>query len=186
MNDNKNTPPTNFIRNIIDKNLAADLYATKTWAGQPGPSKTHKDASIDEAKIRTRFPPEPNGYLHFGHAKSIILNFSLAQDYAMDDVICVLMTPILKKKVMNTSKVLLKAFIGLVIHFKMNMKITFTMLATTLNLCTKQQKVLIQADCAYVDRQTADEIRINRGTLTEPGKNSPYRDQSIDENLQLI
>ena len=74
-NENKNTVPTNFIRNIIEKNLEANLYAEKKWSGQPGPSYAHKDAPIDTAKIRTRFPPEPNGHLHFGHAKSIFLNF---------------------------------------------------------------------------------------------------------------
>jgi glutaminyl-tRNA synthetase len=80
-NDNSTPSPSNFIRNIIEKNLAADLYQQKKWAGTPGPEKIHAEAPIDDARIRTRFPPEPNGYLHFGHAKSIILNFNLAEDY---------------------------------------------------------------------------------------------------------
>ena len=185
MNDNKNTPPTNFIRNIIDKNLAADLYATKTWGGQPGPSKTHKDASIDEAKIRTRFPPEPNGYLHFGHAKSIILNFSLAQDYGgrchlrFDDT-----NP--EKESDEYVKSIIESVHWLGYSFQDEHENNLYYASNYFEFMYDAAKVLIQADCAYVDRQTADEIRINRGTLTEPGKNSPYRDQSIDENLQLF
>jgi len=185
MNDNKNTPPTNFIRNIIDKNLAADLYATKTWAGQPGPSKTHKNASIDEAKIRTRFPPEPNGYLHFGHAKSIILNFSLAQDYGgrchlrFDDT-----NP--EKESDEYVKSIIESVHWLGYSFQDEHENNLYYASNYFEFMYEAAKVLIQADCAYVDRQTADEIRINRGTLTEPGKNSPYRDQSIDDNLQLF
>jgi len=185
MNDNKSTPPTNFIRNIIDKNLAADLYATKTWAGQPGPSKTHKNASIDEAKIRTRFPPEPNGYLHFGHAKSIILNFSLAQDYGgrchlrFDDT-----NP--EKESDEYVKSIIESVHWLGYSFQDEHENNLYYASNYFEFMYEAAKVLIQADCAYVDRQSADEIRINRGTLTAPGKNSPYRDQSIDENLQLF
>jgi glutaminyl-tRNA synthetase len=185
MNDNKSTPPTNFIRNIIDKNLAADLYATKTWAGQPGPSKTHKNASTDAAKIRTRFPPEPNGYLHFGHAKSIILNFSLAQDYGgrchlrFDDT-----NP--EKESDEYVKSIIESVHWLGYSFQDEDENNLYYASNYFEFMYEAAKVLIQADCAYVDRQTADEIRINRGTLTEPGKNSPYRDQSIDENLQLF
>ena len=185
MNDNKSTPPTNFIRNIIDKNLAADLYATKTWAGQPGPSKTHKNASTDAAKIRTRFPPEPNGYLHFGHAKSIILNFSLAQDYGgrchlrFDDT-----NP--EKESDEYVKSIIESVHWLGYSFQDEHENNLYYASNYFEFMYEAAKVLIQADCAYVDRQTADEIRINRGTLTEPGKNSPYRDQSIDDNLQLF
>jgi glutaminyl-tRNA synthetase len=75
------TPATNFIRNIIEADLASGKYATRTWSGRPGPAKVHEGAPPDPAKIRTRFPPEPNGYLHLGHSKSISLNFGLARDY---------------------------------------------------------------------------------------------------------
>jgi hypothetical protein len=77
--DNK---PSNFIRHIIDADLKAGKYASRHWSGQPGPAAQQKAGDGDTAKIRTRFPPEPNGYLHFGHAKSICLNFGLALDYA--------------------------------------------------------------------------------------------------------
>ena len=75
------SPATNFIRNIIDADLAANRYATRRWCGAPGTAAEQQHAPLDTAKIRTRFPPEPNGYLHFGHSKSILLNFGLARDY---------------------------------------------------------------------------------------------------------
>ena len=73
--------PSNFLRQIIEQDLAKGEYKNRKWAGSPGP-KAHQDqGALDVAAIRTRFPPEPNGYLHVGHAKSICINFGLAQDY---------------------------------------------------------------------------------------------------------
>ena len=71
-------PASNFIRGIIDRDLSENKYATKKWAGTPGDAALQATGTVDTAKIRTRFPPEPNGYLHIGHAKSIFLNFGLS------------------------------------------------------------------------------------------------------------
>ena len=73
---------SNFIRAIVEHDLADNKFANKKWAGSPGDASHQAKGQIDAAKIRTRFPPEPNGYLHIGHAKSIFLNFGLARDYA--------------------------------------------------------------------------------------------------------
>ena len=72
---------SNFIRAIVEKDLSEQKFVSKKWAGNPGDALHQAAGQIDSAKIRTRFPPEPNGYLHIGHAKSICLNFGLALDY---------------------------------------------------------------------------------------------------------
>ena len=73
---------TNFIRNIIDEDLARNANRPRLWCGHPAPyAEQAENGHEDPARIRTRFPPEPNGYLHIGHAKSICLNFGLARGY---------------------------------------------------------------------------------------------------------
>ena len=81
--DPHNAPPkpSNFLRSIVERDLEAGTYAARHFAGGPGDAAQHAAGPADPARIRTRFPPEPNGYLHVGHAKAICLNFGLAQAY---------------------------------------------------------------------------------------------------------
>src|ERR1700740_3594852 len=73
--------PANFLRNVIERHLEAGTYANRQWGGGAGDAAFHAAGAPDTARVRLRFPPEPNGYLHVGHAKSICLNFGLARDY---------------------------------------------------------------------------------------------------------
>src|SRR5579871_4182327 len=73
--------PANFLRNVIERDLEAGTYAHRPWGGSPGDAAHHAAGAPDAARVRLRFPPEPNGYLHIGHAKSICLNFGLARDF---------------------------------------------------------------------------------------------------------
>ena len=151
--------PTNFIRQIIDADLAAGKYKT-----------TH-----------TRFPPEPNGYLHIGHAKSICLNFGLAQDYQgkcnlrFDD------TNPAKEDIEYVESIKEDVrWLG----FEWDGEICYS--SDYFDRLYEYAIELIEKGLAYVDELSADEIREYRGTLTQSGKNSPYRDRSVDENLVLF
>jgi glutaminyl-tRNA synthetase len=183
--------PSNFIRHIIDADLKAGKYAARRWSGQPGPAAQQKvpegthsagaGTTVDGAKIRTRFPPEPNGYLHFGHAKSICLNFGLAEDYAgachlrFDDT-----NP--EKEEQEYVDSIIDAVHWLGFDWNGNKYFASDYFQWMYDFAEK----LIEAGHAYVDSQTADEMRANRGTLTEAGKNSPYRDRAPAENLALF
>lgn len=142
------------------------------------------DADIEEGKVTkvvTRFPPEPNGYLHIGHAKSILLNYGLAKEYGgkfnlrFDD------TNPTKEKTEFVDSILddvkwLGADFGDKVYFA----------SDYFDQMYEAAVKLIKKGKAYVCDLSADEIREYRGTLTEPGKNSPYRDRSVEENLELF
>ena len=177
--------PSNFIRNFIDADLAAGRFDSRHWSGQPGPATQQKVGAGDTAKIRTRFPPEPNGYLHFGHAKSICLNFGLAQDYGgachmrFDDT-----NPEKEDQEYVDSIIDAVKWLGWDWHFgnESNQYFASNYFQWMYDFAEK----LIEAGHAYVDSQSAEEMRANRGTLTEAGKNSPYRSRSPVENLDLF
>jgi glutaminyl-tRNA synthetase len=153
-------PAANFIRNIIDEQNAAGK-----WGG----------------RVETRFPPEPNGYLHLGHAKSIFLNFGLARDYGgvchlrFDDTNPEKESQEYVDAILESVKWLGFDW-GQHLHFASNYFDTMYACAET----------LIQAGHAYVDSLSADEMRTYRGTLTEAGKDSPHRSRSVEENLDLF
>jgi glutaminyl-tRNA synthetase len=175
------TKASNFIRNIIDADLAADKFAGRKWSGQPGPAEQHKVSPGDTPRIRTRFPPEPNGYLHYGHAKSICLNFGLAIDYngachlRFDDT-----NPEKEEQEYVDSIVDAVKWLG----FDWGPNLYYA--SNYFDWMYRFAEYLIESGNAYVDSQSAEEMRANRGTLTEAGKASPYRNRSVAENLDLF
>ncbi len=186
MSEKATTPAaSNFIRGIIDYDLAQGLYASRRWAGSPGDAAHQATGSPDPAKIRTRFPPEPNGYLHIGHAKSICLNFGLAQDYngvchmRFDDT-----NPEKEEQEYVDSIIEMVQWLGF--GWDAFGKSHLYYASNYFDFMYRAAEALINADLAFVDQQSADEMRLTRGTLTEAGKNSPWRDRPIAENLQLF
>ncbi|KAB7688366.1 MULTISPECIES: glutamine--tRNA ligase [Plesiomonas] len=151
--------PTNFIRQIIDEDLASGKHTS----------------------VHTRFPPEPNGYLHIGHAKSICLNFGIAKDYQgqcnlrFDDTNPAKEDMEFVESIQNDVK-----WLG----FEWSGDICYS--SDYFDQLHQYAIELIQKGLAYVDELTAEQMREYRGTLTEPGKNSPYRDRSVEENLALF
>ncbi|WP_392391851.1 glutamine--tRNA ligase/YqeY domain fusion protein [Paenibacillus antibioticophila] len=157
MENNSFTPP-NFIKNIITEDL--------------------KSGKVN--KVVTRFPPEPNGYLHIGHAKAIWINFSLADEFGgrthlrFDDTNPVKEDVEYVKSIQEDVKWLGFEWEGLYYA------------SDYFEEMYERALVLIRKGKAYVDDLSADQIRETRGTLTEPGQNSPFRDRSVEENLELF
>ncbi len=184
-NDQAPLPVSNFIRNIIDADLAAEKHAHRRWSGKPGLAKQQLAGPLDPAKIRTRFPPEPNGYLHFGHAKSICLNFGLARDYGgrchlrFDDT-----NPEKEEKEYVDSIIDAVHWLGFSWQDEAEDNLYYA--SDYFDWMIACAEYLITSGNAYVDSQSAEEMRENRGTLTEPGKNSPYRRRSAEENMLLF
>ncbi len=151
---------SNFIRSIIDEDLKNNTYG---------------------GRVHTRFPPEPNGYLHIGHAKSICLNFGLAEDYGgktnlrFDDT-----NPV--KEEQEYIDAIIEDIRWLGFDWEDRLFYASDYFEQLYEWAVK----LIKDGKAYVDDLSAEEIREYRGTLTRPGKNSPYRDRSAAENLDLF
>ncbi|MCR4815814.1 MAG: glutamine--tRNA ligase/YqeY domain fusion protein [Bacteroidales bacterium] len=156
--EENNEKQLNFLEEIIEKGLADGTYKS----------------------ILTRFPPEPNGYLHIGHAKSICLNFGLAKKYGgktnlrFDDTNPVKEDTEYVDSIQNDIRWLGFEWAG--VHYA----------SDYFEQLYEWAVELIKKGLAYVDDQTLEEIRENRGTVTTPGKNSPWRDRSVEENLDLF
>lgn len=179
------TPVSNFLRNIIDQDLKNQRHATKLWAGRPGPAVIQATGSVDTARIRTRFPPEPNGYLHIGHAKSICLNFGLANDYQgachlrFDDT-----NPEKEEQEYVDAIIDMVQWLGYDWKYKDEENLYFA--SDYFEFMYEFAKSLTQAGHAYVDEQSPEQIRQNRGTLTEKGIDSPWRNRPVEESLRLL
>jgi len=160
MNKTDTTRSTDFIQEIINNDLKTNKY---------------------KGRVHTRFPPEPNGYLHIGHAKSICLNFGIAKKFnglcnlRFDDT-----NPIKEEKEYVESIKEDIQWLG----FDWQDRLYYA--SDYFDKLYEFAIQLIKKDKAYVDDQSADEIRDTRGTLTEPGKESPYRNRSVKENLNLF
>lgn len=159
MSSNPTPPASNFIRNLIESDLASGKHNT----------------------IVTRFPPEPNGYLHVGHAKSICLNFGLAQDFKgkcnlrFDDTNPEKESEEYARSIQDDVK-----WLG----FQWDGEVRWA--SDYFEQLYQFAVELIKQGKAYVEDLSAEEMRVYRGTLTQAGKNSPFRDRSVADNLDLF
>jgi glutaminyl-tRNA synthetase len=172
---------SNFIRQIVEADLMAGKYARRRWNGKPGSAFSVESAPPDPAKIRTRFPPEPNGYLHYGHAKSICLNFGLARDYGG---VCHLRFDDTNPTKEETEYV--DAIRDAVKWLGFDWGPNEYHASDYFDYLYEFAEELVRRGYAYVDSLTAEQMRALRGTLTEPGKESPYRSRTLEENLKLL
>ncbi|MEO6291949.1 MAG: glutamine--tRNA ligase/YqeY domain fusion protein [Burkholderiaceae bacterium] len=177
---------SNFLRQIIEHDLAAGTYATRQWGGSPGDAAHHAAGAPDTANIRTRFPPEPNGYLHIGHAKSICINFGLARDYGgvchlrFDDT--------------NPEKEELE-YVNTIIDSVKWLGYDWSQpghspgsdkpyqASDYFDFMYRAAEYLIASGNAYVDEQSADDMRHNRGDFGHGGTDSPFRALSAEHHL---
>jgi glutaminyl-tRNA synthetase len=177
-------PPkvSNFLRQIIESDLAHGTYAQRKWAGTPGDAAHHASGNPDPAKIRTRFPPEPNGYLHVGHAKSICLNFGLARDYGG---VCHMRFDDTNPEKEDTEYVnsILDAVKWLGFNWDAHGTSHLYQASDYFDFMYRAAEFLVQAGLAYVDEQSAEDMRIHRGDFNTPGKDSPFRSRTPAQNL---
>ena len=178
--------PSNFLRQIIESDLEKGTYTTRRWAGSPGDAAHQGTGQPDPAKIRTRFPPEPNGYLHIGHAKSICINFGLARDYGG---VCHLRFDDTNPEKEDTE------YVNSIIDSVRWLGFDWAQIGQAAGSAAPYQasdyfgfmyraaQYLIEAGLAYVDEQTAEEMRLNRGDFGKAGVDSPFRARTPAENL---
>ncbi len=174
--------PSNFLRQIIESDLEKGTYANRRWAGSPGDAAHHAAGPLDPAKIRTRFPPEPNGYLHVGHAKSICLNFGLARDYGG---VCHLRFDDTNPEKEDTEYVdsITDSVKWLGFDWNGAPDAPAYQASDYFDFMYRAAEYLIESGHAYVDEQTPDQMRANRGDFGKPGVDSPFRSRTPAENL---
>ena len=183
-------PAGNFLRQAIENDLEQGTYHQRRWGGSPGDAAHHAAGIADPARVRLRFPPEPNGYLHIGHAKSIWVNFELAKEYGgvchlrFDDT-----NP--EREEQEYVDAIREAVQWLGYD---------TLLADDpaapgaptaheyfasddFDFMYRAAEYLVEASLAYVDEQTPDEMRASRGDFNTPGTDSPFRGRTPAENL---
>ncbi len=158
--EKEHAPGPDFIRRIVTSDVAAGKHG---------------------GRVQTRFPPEPNGYLHIGHAKAICINFGIADDYGGECFLRFDDTNPLKEDIEYVEAIERDVrWLG----FDWDDRLAHA--SDYFPELYEFALELIRRGLAYVDDQTAEEIRASRGTLTEPGTNSPFRDRAVEENLELF
>jgi glutaminyl-tRNA synthetase len=173
---------SNFLRQVIERDLAQGTYAGRKWGGQPGDAAQHEKGQTDPAKIRTRFPPEPNGYLHIGHAKSIWLNFGLAKEYGgvghlrFDDT-----NP--EKEEQEYVDGIVDAVKWLGYDWNANGASHLYYASNYFDFMYRAAEYLIESGHAYVDEQTPEQMRATRGDFGTAGTDSPFRKRTPQDNL---
>jgi glutaminyl-tRNA synthetase len=178
-------PASNFLRGIIERDLDAGTWAQRHFGGTPGDGAHHQAGALDPARIRTRFPPEPNGYLHVGHAKSICLNFGLAQAYGgachlrFDDT-----NP--EKEEQEYVDAIKEAVHWLGFDWVQNGTSHLYFASNYFGFMYRAAEALVGAGLAYVDEQTPEAMRANRGDFNTPGTDSPFRGRTPAENLARL
>ena len=184
------TKPSNFLRHVIESDLQQGTYSQRTWGGSPGDAAHHAQGMADPAKVRMRFPPEPNGYLHIGHAKSIWLNFSLAQEYGgvchlrFDDT-----NPEKEEQEYVDSIRDAVEWLGYETYLADRPSAPGTLqpheyfASNYFDFMYRAAEHLVEQGLAYVDEQTPEQMRANRGDFGTPGTNSPFRTRTVQDNL---
>ena len=174
------------MRQIIEKDLAEGTYTSRRWGGTPGDAAHHAEGPLETAKVRLRFPPEPNGYLHIGHAKSICLNFGLARDYGgvchlrFDDT-----NPEKEESEYVDGIKDAVQWLGFDWHSHgaSGVESNLYQASDYFDFMVRAAVYLIESGNAYVDEQTVEQIRIHRGDFSKPGTDSPFRNRTPAENL---
>lgn len=176
---------SNFLRQIIENDLDKGTYQSRRWAGSPGDAAHHAAGRPDPAKIRTRFPPEPNGYLHIGHAKSICLNFGLARDYGG---VCHMRFDDTNPEKEDTEYVnsIIDAVQWLGFHWEANGEQHLYQASDYFDFMYRAAEYLVEAGHAYVDEQTTEQMRLNRGDFGKPGVDSAFRSRTPAQNLARL
>jgi glutaminyl-tRNA synthetase len=191
--------PGNFLRQVIEADEAANTYGQRCWGGSPGDAAHHRAGIVDPARVRMRFPPEPNGYLHLGHAKSIWLNFSLAREYGgvchlrFDDT-----NP--EKEEQEYVDAIREAlrWLGYDTLFADGPAPESAacmapreqpheyFASNYFDFMYRAAEYLVEAGLAYVDEQTPEQMSANRGDFGRPGVDSPFRSRTPAENLARL
>ncbi|SEK33753.1 glutaminyl-tRNA synthetase [Roseateles sp. YR242] len=185
--------PSNFLRAIIERDLEQGFQPARHFAGTPGDAAHQAAGPLDPARIRTRFPPEPNGYLHIGHAKSICLNFGLARDYGgvchlrFDDT-----NPEKEEQEYVDAIKEMVAWLGW--SWDTPAAAAASIPSTShlfyasnyFDFMYRAAEYLVSQGLAYVDEQTPEEMRANRGDFGTKGTNSPFRDRTPEQHLARL